>query len=75
MNSEKVNRQRLINEAIHLFRTNGYHNTTMEDIAKACNIKKPSIYHHIASREALLISALEECHASFKEEVLSIAFN
>jgi len=73
MTNEKLNKQKVIETAVNLFRTNGYHNTTMDDIAKACNIKKPSIYHHIPSREALLISALETCHAQFKESVLSIA--
>jgi len=75
MSSEKVNRQRLIEEAINLFRRKGYHNTTMDDIARACNIKKPSIYHHIPSREALLISAIEACHKQFKDTVLAVAFD
>jgi len=75
MNTEKVNRERLIEVAADLFRTRGYHHTSMSDIASACNIKKPSLYHHISSREGLLVSVLEHCHKSFSENLLSIAYD
>ncbi len=41
-------------QAADLFRRNGYHKTSMQDIADACLIKKSSLYHHIDGREALL---------------------
>ncbi len=55
----KVTREVIIDAAIHLFNKNGYHATSMQDIARAVAIKKPSIYHHFDSKEAILLAILE----------------
>ncbi|HEC21359.1 MAG TPA: TetR/AcrR family transcriptional regulator [Chloroflexi bacterium] len=56
----KVNRDTIIQAAIHLFNQNGYHATSMRDIARAVHIKKPSLYYHFESKEAILLAILEE---------------
>lgn len=75
MAGEKLNTDRLFDEAMKLFRVKGYHNTSMDDIAKACHIKKPSIYHHVASREELLIKAAARFRQQCKDHVLCCAHN
>lgn len=55
----KINRQDIISAAIDLFNTNSYHATSMQDIARAVAIKKPSLYHHFESKEAILLAILE----------------
>jgi TetR/AcrR family transcriptional regulator, cholesterol catabolism regulator len=55
----KVSRDEIIEAAIRLFNINGYHATSMQDIAKAVCIKKPSLYHHFDSKEAILLSILD----------------
>lgn len=55
----KVNRDEILEAAVHLFNQNGYHATSMQDIARAINIKKPSLYHHFDSKEAILLAILQ----------------
>src|SRR5574341_1603893 len=55
----KVSRDEIIVAAIQLFNHNGYHATTMRDIARAVSIQKPSLYHHFDSKEAILQCILE----------------
>jgi AcrR family transcriptional regulator len=55
----KVSRDDIINAAMHLFNQNGYHATSMQDIAHAVAIRKPSLYHHFDSKEAILLAILD----------------
>lgn len=55
----KISREAIIEAAIHLFNQNGYHATSMQDVAEAVDIKKPSLYHHFTSKEAILLTILE----------------
>lgn len=55
----KINRSDIIDAAINLFNQNGYHATSMQDIAHAVAIKKPSLYHHFESKEHILLLILE----------------
>lgn len=55
----KVNREAIIEAATILFYRNGYHATSMQDVARAISIKKPSLYHHFTSKEAILLAILE----------------
>jgi AcrR family transcriptional regulator len=47
-------REQLLEVAVELFATKGYSETTMRDIADATGILAGSIYHHFASKEAML---------------------
>jgi AcrR family transcriptional regulator len=47
-------REQIVNRAVELFAENGYANTSLDDIAMAVGIKKPSIYHYIRTKEDLL---------------------
>ncbi len=55
----KVTRQEIVEAAIQLFSRNGYHATSMQDVAQALAIQKPSLYHHFESKEAILLAILE----------------
>jgi AcrR family transcriptional regulator len=52
-------RQRLLDEAQRLFRERGYAATSLEQIADAAGVTKGAIYGHFASKEDLLLSAIE----------------
>lgn len=49
----------LTDVAVKLFTTRGYDATRVEHIAKAANISKSSVYHHVSGKEELLRHALE----------------
>jgi AcrR family transcriptional regulator len=57
--SKERTRQRLLAEAQRLFRERGYAATSLEQIAEAAEVTKGAIYGHFASKEDLMLAALE----------------
>jgi AcrR family transcriptional regulator len=57
--SKERTRQRLLAEAEHLFRQRGYAATSLEQIAEAAEVTKGAIYGHFASKEDLMLAAME----------------
>jgi len=55
----KVTQGDIIEAAARLFNQNGYHATSMQDVARAVDIRKPSLYHHFESKESILLAILE----------------
>ncbi len=57
-----VTRQRLLDEAIHLFATQGYAATSVADIQAACGLTTGSgaLYKHFSSKQALLEQAVRQ---------------
>jgi AcrR family transcriptional regulator len=45
--------------AVSVFRTNGYRNTTIDDIAKAAGIAKPTVYQYAKSKQWLLSQVVD----------------
>ena len=46
-------REKILNQALELFAENGYHGTSMREIAKAVGIKGSSIYNHFSGKEEI----------------------
>nr|WP_269809739.1 TetR/AcrR family transcriptional regulator [Kineosporia rhizophila] len=46
--------------AVELFNRRGYDATSMGDLAKELGLTKAAIYHHVESKEQLLIAALDD---------------
>lgn len=44
----------LVAAAAQVFRTKGYHNATIDDIAEAANISRPTVYKYTKSKQHLL---------------------
>jgi AcrR family transcriptional regulator len=61
--SKERTRQRLLAEAQRLFRERGYAATSLEQIAEAAEVTKGAIYGHFASKEDLMLSAIEAAPA------------
>lgn len=47
-------RSAVILTAARCFRERGYHNTSIDDVARALNVTKPTIYHYVQNKEQLL---------------------
>ncbi len=71
---KKVTKPVIIREALKLFRTQGYHRTTMADIGNACGLLKGSIYHYFISKEDLMRSVLMFLRDYYREKVFSVAY-
>ncbi len=51
-------RQEILDIAVELFATRGYHGISMDDIGGAAGVTGPALYHHFAGKEAMLAAAL-----------------
>ena len=58
-------RREVTREAARLFAQQGYHGTSIGDIAEALGVQKGSLYAHIASKEDLLYEAMCEGAEAF----------
>ncbi len=55
-----MSREKILDAAAKIFGENGYHATSMQDIAKAVDLKKGSLYHHVSSKQEILLALLEQ---------------
>jgi len=63
-------RQQQISEAaMKLFAQNGYHNTSVRDIARLSNISTGSVYDYVKSKEDILFLVSQKFFATLKENV------
>jgi len=58
-------RNELARQAARLFAEQGYHGTSMEDIADAMGIQKPSLYEYVSSKQDLLHETARDGAAAF----------
>jgi AcrR family transcriptional regulator len=61
-----VKREAVIRAAARAFNARGYHETSLDEIAAALNVTKPTIYYYVANKEQLLL----ECIVTGLERVL-----
>ena len=63
--SAEIKREAVIRAAAHAaFNRKGYHNTSLDDIAAALDVTKPTVYYYVTSKEQLLF----ECFVAGVEQ-------
>jgi len=60
--------------AADIFRQNGYHNTSISDLAKACGMHNAHFYYYFKDKENLLEESLAYITNYFDKKVFCIAF-
>lgn len=70
---QKTTREEILEKAIDVFGRQGYHRTSMHDLAAACGLLKGSFYHYFSSKEALMEEVLQYSLDYFRRHVFSIA--
>ncbi|HEY5927505.1 MAG TPA: TetR/AcrR family transcriptional regulator [Kofleriaceae bacterium] len=68
---ESPKSRRILERAARLIFEKGYEGTSMQDIADACGLTKAGLYHHVSTKEALLIAIMEYGMDLFEEVVLA----
>jgi len=67
----EVKREAVIRAAAHAFNRKGYHNTSLDDIAAALEVTKPTVYYYVTNKEQLLfecfVAGVEKIRATFRE--------
>lgn len=56
----KQRRKQIMKGALRIFITNGYHNTSIRQIADACSMSVGSLYHYVGSKEDILYLIIED---------------
>ncbi len=54
----RTRREEILEIAVGLFASRGYHGVSMDDIGAAAGVTGPALYHHFAGKEAMLVAAL-----------------
>jgi TetR/AcrR family transcriptional regulator, cholesterol catabolism regulator len=57
-----VRQQQIIEVSATMFHRQGYSETSMDDIADAVGLSKPSLYHYVKSKEDLLFHIVYQVH-------------
>ena len=64
---KEQNRLEILAAAEHVFARNGFHLTTMDDVAEACGWSKGTLYIHFKNKEDLFFSVISEKLEKFAE--------
>lgn len=54
-----MTRDDVLDAAAQVFRQKGFHGASMSDIAAAVNVQKASLYHHVTSKQEILLALLD----------------
>ncbi len=54
-----MTRDEILVAAAQIFSQKGFHATSMQDIAQAVNLQKASLYHHVSSKQEILVDVLD----------------
>ena len=68
-----MTRDDILDAAAQVIRQKGFHGASMSDIAGAVNLQKASLYHHVASKQEILLALLERALGLLTEYISAIA--
>ena len=64
-----MNRNDILTAAAQVFSQKGFHAASMQDIAQAVNLQKASLYHHIDSKQEILLALLDQAFDLLTEHI------
>lgn len=67
-----LRRDDILQAAAQIFREKGYHAASMRDIAEAVHLQKASLYHHLQSKQELLLELLDRALDLMIEDVTDV---
>lgn len=56
--AREAKRQAVLSTAVGFFNSRGFHSTSLDDVAAALNVTKPTIYHYFTSKEEILFECV-----------------
>ena len=67
-----MTREDILEAAAQVFRQKGFHGASMNDIAEAVSLQKASLYHHVSSKQEILLEILDRALQLLIEEISPI---
>jgi AcrR family transcriptional regulator len=68
-----MTREDILDAAAQIFRRKGFHGASMADIAGAVNLQKASLYHHVSSKQEILLALLDRALELLLERISEIS--
>jgi AcrR family transcriptional regulator len=68
-----VTRDDILDAAAQVFRQKGFHGASMSDIAASVNVQKASLYHHVKSKQEILLALLDRALVMLTNHIAAIA--
>jgi AcrR family transcriptional regulator len=68
-----MTRETILEAAAQVFRQKGFHGASMQDIADAVNLQKASLYHHVSSKQEILLALLDRALELLLERISAIS--
>ena len=68
-----MTREDILEAAAQVFRQKGFHGASMSDIAAAVSLRKASLYHHVSSKQEILLELLERALELLLERISLIS--
>lgn len=68
-----MTRDDILDAAAQVIRKKGFHAASMADIAETVKLQKASLYHHVASKQEILLALLDRAIAMLIEEIAPIS--
>ena len=68
-----MTREDILEAAAQVFRQKGFHGASMQDIAEAVNLQKASLYHHVSSKQEILLAILDRALELLLERISVIS--
>jgi len=68
-----MTRDDILDAAAQVFRQKGFHGASMSAIAEAVNLQKASLYHHVTSKQEILLELLERALGMLTDHIAGIA--
>jgi TetR/AcrR family transcriptional regulator, cholesterol catabolism regulator len=65
-----MTRDEILMAAAQVFNQKGYHAASMQDIANTVNLQKASLYHHVSSKQEILLELLDRALELLIERLL-----
>jgi AcrR family transcriptional regulator len=69
--SAPARREQLLKTGLEVFARQGFHGTSMNDVAEAAGVTKPVLYQHFASKRELYLALLEEVGRELLDAIAS----
>lgn len=67
-----MTRDDILDAAAQVIRQKGFHGASMADIAKAVDLQKASLYHHVSSKQEILLALLDRALELLFEHISNV---
>lgn len=71
-NKVESTKERLIRAAMDSFVTKGYRGTSTADVSSACQVAKPTLFYHFASKQELALAVIYHVHRYCRKMIFDI---